>query len=62
MDRKPIIEIKDLTFTYITKIASEPAIRDINLTIYEGEYVALMGLNGSGKTTLALCLMALSPI
>jgi energy-coupling factor transport system ATP-binding protein len=61
MDRKPIIEIKDLTFTYITKIASEPAIRDINLTIYEGEYVALVGLNGSGKTTLLLCLNGVIP-
>ena len=29
-----------------------PVLRDISLTIGEGEYVALMGSNGAGKTTL----------
>jgi len=31
------------------------------LTIYEGEYVALLGLNGAGKTTLQLCLNGVIP-
>jgi energy-coupling factor transporter ATP-binding protein EcfA2 len=60
-ERKPVIEIKDLTFKYTSKTESEPALKNINLTIYEGEYVALVGLNGSGKTTLQLCLNGVIP-
>jgi len=48
---EPIIEVKDVTFVY----PGEPpvtAIKNINLTIYEGEFVGIIGQNGSGKTTL----------
>ena len=47
----PIIEIKDVTFTY----PGEPpvtALKNINLTIHEGEFIGIVGQNGSGKTTL----------
>ncbi len=56
---KPVIEIENLSFTYST--AEKPALKHISLTIYEGEYVALLGLNGAGKTTLQLCLNAVIP-
>ena len=56
---KPIIEISNLSYTYGATDA--PAIKDINLTIYEGEYVALLGLNGAGKTTLLMCLNGVIP-
>jgi energy-coupling factor transport system ATP-binding protein len=55
----PVIEISNLTFTYT--LAEKPALKNINLTIYEGEYVALLGLNGAGKTTLQLCLNGVIP-
>jgi len=50
--KEPIIEVKNVTFIYPT----EPpvvALKNINLTIYEGEFVGIIGQNGSGKTTLA---------
>jgi energy-coupling factor transport system ATP-binding protein len=58
-DKRPIIEISNLTYTYAT--AEEPALKNISLTLYEGEYVALLGLNGSGKTTLLLTLNGVIP-
>lgn len=58
-DSKPIIEISNLSYTY--GASEHPALKDVNLTIYEGEYVALLGLNGSGKTTLQMCLNGVIP-
>ncbi len=43
-----IIQTKNLTKVY----GDTQALRDINLTIEQGEYTAVMGPSGSGKTTL----------
>lgn len=59
-ERKPIIEFRDVSFSY-GGASTTPALKHINLTIYEGEYVALLGLNGAGKTTLLLCLNGVIP-
>ncbi len=37
----------------------EPVLKDINLTIYRGEWLSLIGANGSGKSTLAKMMNAL---
>ena len=42
-----ILEIKDLSVNY----GVVPALREISLTVDEGEVVALIGPNGAGKTT-----------
>lgn len=58
-EKKPVIEIRNLTFSY--QLQKKPALNNINLKIYEGEYVAIMGLNGAGKTTLQLCMNGIIP-
>lgn len=56
---KKIIEFKDFTFTYLTQ--QEPTLKDICLSIYEGEKVLIVGPSGSGKSTLGQCLNGIIP-
>jgi energy-coupling factor transport system ATP-binding protein len=44
-----VLEVKDLYFTYPTGLE---ALKGINLTVNDGEFLAIMGQNGAGKTTL----------
>lgn len=47
MDKNPIIEVSNLEVYY----GPVRALKDINLKVYEGQVVALLGANGAGKTT-----------
>ena len=49
---KPIIELEILTFRY-QKNDERPALEDVSLKVYPGEWIAIIGHNGSGKSTLA---------
>ncbi|WP_373544151.1 ABC transporter ATP-binding protein [Chamaesiphon sp.] len=47
-----MISLKDITKTYHLGTMDVPVLKRINLSIEEGEYVAIMGASGSGKSTL----------
>ena len=57
--KKPVIQFKDFTFQYFSQ--AEPTLHNINLTIYEGEKVLIVGPSGSGKSTLGHCINGLIP-
>ncbi|RDB20513.1 Subtilin transport ATP-binding protein SpaT [Hypsizygus marmoreus] len=49
------IEVSGLSYTYPG--SSEPALKNINLSVAHGESLAIVGFNGSGKSTLAKVLL-----
>ncbi|MEE4240217.1 MAG: ABC transporter ATP-binding protein [Desulfopila sp.] len=51
----PIIEIHDLCFSY----SGKEVLHNINLTIHEKDFVAVIGPNGGGKTTLVKLILGL---
>ncbi|MBU3144840.1 ABC transporter ATP-binding protein [Clostridium sp. CF012] len=59
MMRKPIIEFKNFNFQYFSQ--ARPTLNDINLEIYPGEKILIVGPSGSGKSTLGNCLNGLIP-
>lgn len=59
MDRQVIIEFQDFSFQYYSQ--SEPTLHNINLKIYRGEKILIIGPSGSGKSTLGHCLNGLIP-
>lgn len=49
---KPLIELKDVVKIYDSGDVPFTALRGVNLTVNEGEFIGLIGKSGSGKTTL----------
>ncbi len=54
-----MVSIKNLSFTYESGTA--PALKDINLTINDGDFVGIIGESGAGKSTLTYTLNGLIP-
>ena len=54
---EPIIKIEHLSYTYPGE--TEPSLKDLNLEIGTGTFVAVLGHNGTGKSTLAKHLNAI---
>ena len=57
--KKPVIEFENFQFQYFSQ--ADPTLHDINLKIYEGEKVLIVGPSGSGKSTIGNCLNGLIP-
>ncbi len=47
-----IIEVQNVNKIYRTSEIEVHAVRNVDLTIEEGEFTAIVGPSGSGKTTL----------
>ncbi|MGB9893099.1 MAG: metal ABC transporter ATP-binding protein, partial [Candidatus Saccharicenans sp.] len=52
---KEIIKVEEVSYFY----NNIPALKDINLSIYRGDFLAIIGPNGSGKTTLLKIMVGL---
>jgi zinc transport system ATP-binding protein len=50
-----VVEMEDVTFSY----GETPAVRDVTLTVEQGDFLGLVGPNGSGKTTLLHLMLGL---
>ena len=53
----PSLELRGVSKSYGVGVSATPVLKDINLKIGDGEFVAIVGFSGSGKTTL-ISLMA----
>src|SRR5262245_57818390 len=54
--KAPVLEVRELTKVYRTASHELTVLRNINLTLYDGDTCAIVGPSGSGKTTLlGLC-------
>ena len=51
-----MIEIKGLTKTFTTADGEVEALKNVNLTINDGEIYGIIGMSGAGKSTLVRCI------
>jgi len=52
---KPLIHINHLTYAY----TSEPVLEEVDLKIFDGDFIGVIGPNGGGKTTLLKAILGL---
>ena len=58
---KTLLEITNLSLFYQTANAEIKAIDSLNLDVYEGEFVAIIGRSGCGKTSILSVVAGLLP-
>lgn len=52
MKQNPVIQLKDIVKDYVSEEITTKVLHGINLTVYEGDFIAITGPSGSGKSTL----------
>ena len=57
----PLLEIKDLNIAFETNRGDVHPVRDVSLSIYPGQTVALVGESGCGKSVTAMSVLRLIP-
>ena len=55
-----VVEFKDFSWKY--KSSKDRVLKSINLKIYKGDYLGIMGPTGAGKSTLCACINGLIPL
>lgn len=56
-----LLELRDLSVTYRSARGPIPAVRDVSLTLNEGESLGIAGESGCGKSSLAMAILRLLP-
>jgi ABC-type microcin C transport system duplicated ATPase subunit YejF len=57
----PLLDIQDLSVAYVSDGSEEVVLKDVDLSIKQGETISLIGDSGCGKTTLAQSVLKLLP-
>ena len=47
-----VLEFKDVSVSFGEGVHATPVLKNIDLTVEEGEFLVLLGFSGTGKTTL----------
>lgn len=59
--RMPVLELRQVAKSFPGPSGPRPVLRDISLTLEEGEFACLLGFSGAGKTTLISLIAGLLP-